>query len=40
MTFDRTGFTRKVRLTVNQADLGAITNAVLTEFIIMGNVSI
>ena len=35
VNFERTGFSGSVRLTVNQVDLGAITNAVITELIIM-----
>ena len=35
INFDRTGLSDKVRLTVKQVDLGAITNAVITEVIIM-----
>ena len=38
VNFDLTGFSNMVRLTVNQCDLGANTNAVINE-VIIGNFS-
>ena len=35
VNFEKTGLSSAVRLTVNQVDLGAITNAVITEVIVM-----
>ena len=39
VNFEKTGLSSAVRLTVNQVDLGAITNAVLTEVIVMSKTS-